>query len=328
MHPIARKYYCTLVCPYDGEGNIDQTGYRQLVRYFMGPRFRDLGGICVNPEAGEIHYLTRAEKRRLVEIALEETNGAMPVIAGTFAYTTKEVLEVTSDAKAVGAHGLFVAPPAGCGDITANWDADKYPEVWLDQLKAQDKAVDMPMITHPSGSSYVPLYGKGIPLRATEAICRALPNIIAWKMTYPYEGNKKITALLRSLDRQIAVLQSGGYYFHEHLANGNFDGTMSGFWNVALEPMLDHIDAWKRGDIEAARKIWNGGLSELQNYQKAEGRLHVRYKIGAWLRGLIERPNMRPPMPQPRAEEIESMYRLMSKVGIPLIDKKSLKIAA
>jgi hypothetical protein len=33
-------------------------------------------------------------------------------------------------------------------------------------------------------------------------------------------------------------------------------------------------------------------------------------------------------MPQPRAEEIESMYRLMSKVGIPLIDKKSLKIAA
>jgi 4-hydroxy-tetrahydrodipicolinate synthase len=129
MHPIARKYYCTLVCPYDGEGNIDQTGYRQLVRYFMGPRFRHVGGICVNPEAGEIHYLTRSEKRRLVEIALEETNGAMPVIAGTFAYTTKEVLEVTSDAKAVGAHGLFVAPPAGCGDITANWDADKYPEV-------------------------------------------------------------------------------------------------------------------------------------------------------------------------------------------------------
>jgi dihydrodipicolinate synthase/N-acetylneuraminate lyase len=57
MHPIARKYYCTLVCPYDGEGNIDQTGYRQLVRYFMAPRFRHLGGICVNPEAGEIHYL-------------------------------------------------------------------------------------------------------------------------------------------------------------------------------------------------------------------------------------------------------------------------------
>ena len=55
MHPIARKYYCTLVCPYDADGSIDEAGYRRLVRYFMGPRFRDLGGICVNPEAGEIH---------------------------------------------------------------------------------------------------------------------------------------------------------------------------------------------------------------------------------------------------------------------------------
>lgn len=58
------------------------------------------------------------------------------------------------------------------------------------------------------------------------------------------------------------------------------------------------------------------------------GRLHVRYKIGAWLRGLIERPDMRAPMPRPRPEEIETMYRLMSKVGIPLMDKKDLKIAA
>ena len=27
-------------------------------------------------------------------------------------------------------------------------------------------------------------------------------------------------------------------------ANDLFDGTLSGFWNFALEPMLDHLDAW------------------------------------------------------------------------------------
>jgi 4-hydroxy-tetrahydrodipicolinate synthase len=333
MPSIARKFYTTLVCPFDADGEIDEAGFRRLLQYFLQPRFRDLGGICVNPEAGEVFYLTRAEKRRLVEIALEGTNGRMPVFAGTFGFTTKEVVEIARDAKAIGAHGLFVIPPAGCGDITANWDADKYPEVWLDQLKAQAKAVDLPMITHPSGSQNVPLYGKGIPSRATEVICKAVPNIVGWKMTYPYEGNKKITQLLRSLERPagappIALLQSGAYYFHEHLANGNFDGTMSGFWNVALEPMLDHIEAWQRGDIEAARTIWNGGLSELQHYQKGDGRLHIRYKIGAWLRGLIDRPLMRAPMPTARPEEIETMYRLMSRVGIPLIDKREIKIAA
>jgi dihydrodipicolinate synthase/N-acetylneuraminate lyase len=328
MNSIAKKYYVTLVCPFDAEGNIDEAGFRRLLRYYQQPRFRAVGGICVNPEAGEIFYLSRAEKRRMVEIAVEEVNGAMPVFAGNFALTTREVIEVASDAKAIGANGIFAIPPAGCGDITATWDADRYPEVWLDQLKAMDKVVDLPIITHPSGSAVVPIYGKGTPARATEAICKALPNIVGWKLTYPYDGNKKITQVLRALERPVVPLQSGAYFFHEHLANGNFDGTMSGFWNDALEPMLDHIDAWKRGDIETARKIWNGGLCELQTYQKETGRLHVRYKIGAWLRGLIDRPDTRAPMPQPRPEEIEMMYRLMSRVGIPLMDKKDLKIAA
>jgi dihydrodipicolinate synthase/N-acetylneuraminate lyase len=329
MDAIARKYYVTLVCPYDSEGNIDEQGYRRLLRYFLQPRFRDVGGICVNPEAGEVFYLSRSEKRRLVEIAVEEVDGAMPVFAGNFAYSTREVIEVALDAKAIGANGIFAIPPAGCGDVTATWDADKYPEVWLDQLVAMDKAVDLPIIPHPSGSAVVPLYGKGTPARATEVICKTIPNIVGWKMTYPYDANKKITQLLRSLDRPVAVLQSGAYYFHEHLANGNFDGTMSGFWNVALEPMLDHIEAWQRNDIGAARQIWTtGGLHDLQAYQKGDGRLHVRYKIGAWLRGLIDRPDGRSPMPKPRPDEIETMYRLMQNAGIPLVDKKDLKIAA
>ena len=90
MHAIARKYYVTLVCPYDAEGNIDEQGYRRLLRYFLQPRFRDVGGICVNPEAGEVFYLSRAEKRRLVEMAVEEVNGAMPVFAGNFGFPPRK----------------------------------------------------------------------------------------------------------------------------------------------------------------------------------------------------------------------------------------------
>jgi len=33
------------------------------------------GGLCINPEAGEIFYLTRQEKRRVLEIAMEEAHG-------------------------------------------------------------------------------------------------------------------------------------------------------------------------------------------------------------------------------------------------------------
>jgi dihydrodipicolinate synthase/N-acetylneuraminate lyase len=113
MQSIARRFYTTVVCPFDAAGNLDEAGYRRLIRYFLQPRFRSVGGLCVNPEAGEIFYLSRAEKRRVVEIAVEEVSGAMPVFAGNFALTTREVIEVASDAKAIGANGIFAIPPAG-----------------------------------------------------------------------------------------------------------------------------------------------------------------------------------------------------------------------
>jgi 4-hydroxy-tetrahydrodipicolinate synthase len=327
MEVDVRKFFTTVVCPFDDDGAIDEASYRRILKYFMEPRFRDLGGICVNAEAGEVFYLSRAEKRRLVEIALEETNGKMPVFAGSFGITTADVVDVAKDAKAVGAAGLFAIPPPAAETsrrtgMPTNIRKSGSTNYW------RKCAVDMPIITHPSGSSVTPLFGKGIPARATEAICKQVPNVVGWKMTYPYEGNKKITQILRALDRPIAVLQSGGYYFHEHLAAGNFDGTMSGFWNVSLEPMLDHVEAWKSEDVATARKIWNGGLSELQNYIKGDGRMHIRYKIGAWLRGHIDRPQGRPPMPAPRPEEIETMHRLMSKLGLSVIDKKEVEQCA
>ena len=67
--------------------------YRRYVRYFADdPRFAREGGLCINPEAGEIFYLSREEKRRVLEIAMEEAHGKLPIIAGTWALTTEETV--------------------------------------------------------------------------------------------------------------------------------------------------------------------------------------------------------------------------------------------
>ena len=75
--------------------------------------------------------------------------------------------------------------------------------------------------------------------------------------------------------------------FHEYKATGMLDGTLSGFWNFALEPMLDHLEAWDAKDIDKARQIWDGGLVQLHEYVADMGRLHIRYKTASWLRGLF-----------------------------------------
>ena len=61
--------------------------------------------------------------------------------------------------------------------------------------------------------------------------------------------------------------------FHEYKATGMFDGTLSGFWTFAKEPMMDHLDAWDARDLERACSIWDGGLCDLHEYIADMGRL-------------------------------------------------------
>jgi 4-hydroxy-tetrahydrodipicolinate synthase len=327
MTNVAGRYYIAVLLPLTETLKIDEAAYRRYIQYFLRePRFVLAGGLCINPEAGQIFYLTRAEKRRVLEIAMEEAHGKVPIFAGTWALTTEEVVETARDVKTLSADGIFVTPPGGAQDVTSCWDADTYPEVWGDQIKAQDRAVGLPIITHPvSGSA--PPFSPGLPLTATLQLCREIPNIVGWKMTYGlYDGFRIVAKGLRSLHRPVAVLGALGSRFHEYNATGFFDGTLSGFWNFALEPMLDHLVAWQQRDIDTACKIWNNGLSQLQDYIADMGRLHVRYQTATWLRGLIPSPFMRPPMPRPRQIEIDTIYGLLENMGLSVIDKSDAAI--
>jgi 4-hydroxy-tetrahydrodipicolinate synthase len=316
MKQLSHRTYVATLLPTNSRFEINEQAYRRHLRYFLdNERFARNGGLVVNPEAGEVFYMTREEKRRTLEIALEESNGKLPIFAGIYGPTTKDVIDLTRDAKAIGVQGIFVIPPGGAIDITLCWDPVRYPEVWLDQIKEQDRVADLPIITHPVATPSA-AYGGGLPLEPTLKIVREVPNIVGWKMTYSYEGYRRIARGLREHAPHVAVLGAPANLFHENLASGEFDGTVSGAWCYALEPMLDHLEAWQRNDVVAARKIWHGGLSRLHDYIYAEwGRLHVRYKAAAWMRGLIPQPAMRPPMPAPRPEELEMLRRLTAYLG-------------
>lgn len=324
------RIYVAVVVPYkEGTFEVDYDAYRKFIRYFLQPKFVDAGGgIIVNPEAGEIFYLTYEEKKRIVEIAVEEISGKIPIFAGAFDMTTEGIVRDAVTAKKLGVDGIFFIPPMGSGDITYAWDSDKYPEVWLDIFKAIDKAVDLPIIAHPT--SGVSFYGVGLPVGATLKICKAVPNVVGWKMTYSYQGWKIIADALRKLDHHVGILGAPSDLWHVFLLNEQFDGTVNGGLCYAMEPMLAHILAWKKNDLAEARRIWNSGLSKLNDFVYGDyARLHVRYKIGAWLRGFVPEPFMRPPQPTCKPEEIKAMKGYLKGVGLKLIsDKKIEKVLA
>ncbi len=324
--PFGRMFMTPLL-PYrdGGTTEIDEEGYRRFLRTFLTDANLDAGlAVIANPEAGEIFYLSREEKRRVVEITLEEVAGRAPVLAGALDVTTAGSIEVAKDAAALGVDGLFVFPAIGAQDVAVAWDADNYPEVMSDMFRAIAAEVDLPMVVHPVATPSI-RYGIGLSASATRFVCEQVPNIVGWKMTYNYNGYREIARVLRSLDRRVEILGALAKFFHENLANEQFDGTSSGAWNYAPEAMMEHILAWRSGDVRRATEIWNGGLAQLHEFVFAEmSRLHVRYKVAAWLRGFLDNPLMRPPMPKPRRVEIESLYTLLRQLGVPVIERDEI----
>ncbi len=330
MLDYGKKYdrlYVAIVTPHkDNTYDPDEAQLRKFLRFFLQPEYIEAGmGIVINPEAGEVFYLSREEKRRNVEIAIDEVKGKVPVFAGAIAPSMAETVQVAMDAKEAGADGIFVIPPMGAIDVTTAWDAAKYPEVWIDLLKALQKGVgDMPFICHPTGNLNIK-YGEGLPVEVVVKTCNEIKNVVGWKMTYNYTGYRIVSRVLRKLDHHVGILGAPAINFHENLASDCFDGTVSGSWNYAPEPMLDHISAWRKGDLKEARRIWDAGLAEIHEYVYSEfSRLHVRYKIATWLRGFISNPFMRPPMPKPRKEEVQRLREVLSNADLSLIENEKI----
>lgn len=323
------RLFVAMATPYKSNFQIDEKALREFLKYFMQPKFVNAGGaIIINPEAGEVFYLNRKEKQRNIEIAMEECGGKVPVFSGVIEMTTEDTVKAAIEAKEGGVDGIFVLPPMGSGDVCLVWDPINYPEVWIDMVKAQADAVDMPMIVHavaPGGA----VFGQGLPIGPTLKMCQTVPNIVGWKMTYAPNGWNIIARGLRSLDRHVAILAAPANQFHHNLADGYFDGTVTGSFNYSMENMIDHINAWKNKNIEKAIEIWNGGLAELQEYVASElTRLHIKYKTATWLRGLIPSPFMRPPQPQPHKAEVMKLHALLVKCGMDVIpEKKAKKLA-
>src|SRR5229473_3319722 len=97
-----------LVTPFRADQSLDEEGMRRLVR-----RQIEAGINFLVPcgTTGESPTLGRQEHLRVVEIALEEAKGRVPVLAGAGGYNTAEVIELAIELKAMGADGILSVTP-------------------------------------------------------------------------------------------------------------------------------------------------------------------------------------------------------------------------
>jgi 4-hydroxy-tetrahydrodipicolinate synthase len=96
-----------LVTPFTPGDQVDEQPYRELIRFVLP----HVNGVVPCGTTGEFSSMTIEEKKRTIEICLDEVAGRVPVLAGTGCQSTSETLALTRWAKDAGATGALVVAP-------------------------------------------------------------------------------------------------------------------------------------------------------------------------------------------------------------------------
>lgn len=96
-----------IVTPFADDETIDEAAFRENVRFMLK---KGVHGICIGGSTGEGHTLSTEELARSVEIACEEVNGKIPVLAGIIANSTRKAIEMAQAVSKFDVAALQVTP--------------------------------------------------------------------------------------------------------------------------------------------------------------------------------------------------------------------------
>jgi len=103
-----RGTFVVMVTPFTQDEQLDEKGFRANIDWYIAEGIH--GVICLG-STGEFASLSNGERRKVIDLTVDQVNGRVPVIAGTAAHSTRHTIEITEYAKNAGVDtALIVAP--------------------------------------------------------------------------------------------------------------------------------------------------------------------------------------------------------------------------
>jgi 4-hydroxy-tetrahydrodipicolinate synthase len=284
-----------LITPFTRTGALDEAGIRRLAR-----RQIDAGIHFLVPcgTTGETPTLSAAERRRVVELVVEEAAGKVPVVAGAGGYDTKEVVHAAREMQQAGATGLLSVTP---------YYNKPTPEGLFHHFSAVADATPLPIILY------------NVPGRtgcnidaATCARLATIPNVVAVKEA---SGNiQQMVEICRAVPENFLVLSGDDALTLPLMAVGG-RGLISVASNEIPGDMVQMIEAAERGDYAAARQVHNRILPLMLGNFVESNPGPVKFAMAAM--GLCEEV-FRLPMVSPRPASQQKILAILKELGLPL----------
>ena len=96
-----------LITPFK-DNKLDIEAYIKIIHFHLK---NGTNGLVPAGTTGESPTLNHEEHQKVIEICIKESNGKIPVIAGTGSNSTEEAISLTKHAEKVGANGALVVTP-------------------------------------------------------------------------------------------------------------------------------------------------------------------------------------------------------------------------
>jgi len=225
-----------LVTPFTEDGRqVNEEALRNLIKHCI-----ELGvsGIVPCGTTGEFVNMTTDEKKRTIDIAVDETNGKVKVVAGTGASGTDQALEMTKYAKDAGADAALIVTPYYLKP------ADRGIYEHFDTISSQ---VDLPIILYNIPQAT----GLPLPWQMVEDLAQ-IPNVVGVKDS---SGQLSfILAVLEKVRHKINVLCGHDEIVVGALAAG-CSGAILASANVISDVWVQVYNAVQKGDLQTAREL-------------------------------------------------------------------------
>jgi 4-hydroxy-tetrahydrodipicolinate synthase len=294
-----------LVTPFSRSGALDEPAVRRLAR-----RQIDAGIHFLVPcgTTGETPTLSVPERRRIVEIVVEEAAGRALVVAGAGGNDTREAMHLASEMEQAGAQGLLVVTP---------YYNKPTPEGLYQHYKAVAGATSLPIVLYnvPSrtGCNIDP---------ATLVRLASIPNVIGIKEA---SGNMmQIAEMCRSVPTEFLVLAGDDAMTLPAMAVGG-RGVISVVSNQAPAEMVQMVETAERGDFVEARRWFTRLLPLMQANFVESNPGPVKFSMAAM--GLCEesyRLPVVPPSPAAQARILDAMREF----GLPIVSEAPMRKAS
>jgi len=225
-----------LITPFTPDDALDETAFRSLIDWQIA---EGVDGLVVLGTTGENPTVTDAERRRLVDVSVEQADGRVPVIVGTGTNATQQSIRYSKQAAAAGADGLLVVGPYYNKPTQAGFRA---------HVAAIAEATDCPILLYnvPGRTSF------NITAETTLALAEEVPSVVGVKEA---SGDlAQIADILAHRPDGFAVYAGDDEIALPLIALGG-DGVVSVVSNAVPGPFSRMVHAALDGDLATARRL-------------------------------------------------------------------------